>query len=186
MTISLETELVRQCAPTLAGLKPASLFRYVFAPGQDPARALFAVTQALETKGIRVQILSYHLASRGALFYGFRPWELHQILKEPANSSFLKRQGYTGSCEEILDAMALRLSRKGSFPHEIGLLLGYPLEDVKAYMAAPREKGVCSGCWKAYGNREQAACYFAKCRKCTQVYWRCYCAGTPLSRLAVA
>ena len=27
MTITLETELVRQCAPTLAGLKAASLFR---------------------------------------------------------------------------------------------------------------------------------------------------------------
>lgn len=36
MTITLETELVRQCAPTLAGLKAASLFRFVFRPEDSP------------------------------------------------------------------------------------------------------------------------------------------------------
>ena len=32
----LEMELVRQCAPTLAGLKAASLFRFVFPPLVSP------------------------------------------------------------------------------------------------------------------------------------------------------
>lgn len=187
MTITLETELVRQCAPTLAGLKAASLFRFVFRPGDSPFAQIAEIRRSLEPKEIRLEVLSYDCIRQSALLYVYRPHRLSILLQDPESSSFLKRQGYVGSsCQEILDQMALRLARKDPFPHEIGILLDYPLEDVKAYMASPRDKGVCSGCWKAYGNRERAACYFAKCQKCTRIYWRCYCAGTPLSRLAVA
>ena len=187
MTITLETELVRQCAPTLAGLKAASLFRFVFRPGDSPFAQIGEIQRSLEPKQIRLEVLSYDCIRKSALLYVYRPHRLSILLQDPESSSFLKRQGYEGStCQEILDQMALRLARRDPFPHEIGILLDYPLEDVKAYMASTRDKGVCSGCWKAYGNRERAACYFAKCQKCTQIYWRCYRAGTPLSKLAVA
>ncbi len=36
MTITLETELVRQCAPTLAGLKAANLFLFPVCLQRDP------------------------------------------------------------------------------------------------------------------------------------------------------
>ena len=179
MTITLETELVRQCAPTLAGLKAASLFRFVFRPGDSPFAQIAEIRRNMEPKEIRLEVLSYDCIRQSALLYVYRPHQLSILLQDPESSSFLKRQGYEGStCQEILDQMALRLARRDPFPHEIGILLDYPLEDVKAYMASPRDK--------AYGNRERAACYFAKCQKCTRIYWRCYCAGTPLSRLAVA
>lgn len=187
MTITLEIELVRQCAPTLAGLKAASLFRYKFAPLEDPSGLVAGIRRHLQPKGIHIEFLSYDLVRRSGLLYVFRPHQLARILKDKESSSFLKRQGYKGATgQEIFEEMSLRLARRDSFPHEIGILLDYPLEDVQAYMACPKDKGVCSGCWKAYGHKEEAACYFAKCKKCTKVYWRCYCEGTPLSKLAVA
>ena len=187
MTITLEIELVRQCAPTLAGLKAASLFRYKFAPLEDPSGLVAGIRRHLQPKGIHIEFLSYDLVRRSGLLYVFRPHQLARILKDKESSSFLKRQGYKGATgQEIFEEMSLRLARRDSFPHEIGILLDYPLEDVQAYMACPKDKGVCSGCWKAYGHKEEAACYFAKCKKCTKVYWRCHCEGTPLSKLAVA
>ena len=187
MHIPFETELVRQCAPTLAGLKAASLFRFIFLPCENPIRQISSVSRKLGSKGIRLQVLSFDLLRRCCLIYIYRPHRLARILKDKESSSFLKRQGYKGStAREILDEMSLRLAHREPFPHEIGILLDYPLEDVQAYMASPRDKGVCSGCWKAYGNKQQAECFFAKCRKCTNVYVRCYCSGFPLTRLAVA
>lgn len=187
MTISFETELVRQCAPTLAGLKAASLFRFVFRPEDDPAALIAAVEHSLGPKQIQVQVLSMDVVKRSALLYVYRPRRLSRLLQDAATRAFFKRQGYRGTdYREILDQMSFSLAHRKKFPHEIGVLLDYPLEDVKAYIAHPREKGVCSGCWKAYGNGEKAACYFAKCRTCTRIYWNCYCSGMPLSRLAVA
>ena len=64
--------------------------------------------------------------------------------------------------------------RGNEFPHEIGLFLSYPPEDVKGFMADPCACK-CSGCWKVYGGREAAEKQFARYRKCTGVYceqWR--------------
>ena len=41
---SFACDLATLCAPTLAGLKPASLFRYQPAPGQDAAAMAAALT----------------------------------------------------------------------------------------------------------------------------------------------
>ena len=44
------------------------------------------------------------------------------------------------------------LSRE--YPHEIGLILGYPLEDVKGFISGACE--TCRGPWRAYGNAAAA------------------------------
>lgn len=117
MTITLETELVRQCAPTLAGLKAASLFRFVFRPGDSPFAQIAEIRRSLEPKEIRLEVLSYDCIRQSALLYVYRPHRLSILLQDPESSSFLKRQGYVGSsCQEILDQMALRLARRDPFP----------------------------------------------------------------------
>ena len=45
---------------------------------------------------------------------------------------------------------------KQSFPHEIGVILGYPLEDVKGYMENGGQKCLLNGYWKVYNNPEEA------------------------------
>lgn len=73
MTITLETELVRQCAPTLAGLKAANLFRFRFACSEDPFAQVETIRHSLEPKGIQVEILSFDCLHRCALLYVYRP-----------------------------------------------------------------------------------------------------------------
>jgi hypothetical protein len=57
--------------------------------------------------------------------------------------------------------------RAASFPHEIGIFLGYPLKDVLAFMGEIDLPFACQGPWKIYGNPRQslelAACY-RQCR----------------------
>ena len=79
-----------------------------------------------------------------------------------------------------------RLKDSTEFPHEIGLFLGYPPEDVRGFIL---HKGNCckySGCWKVYGNEEKAAKEFAKFKKCSDIYYSKWLQGTPIQKLTVA
>ena len=55
---SFACDLATLCAPTLAGLKPASLFRYQPAPGQDAAAMAAAWHAALSPRGVTVRVLT--------------------------------------------------------------------------------------------------------------------------------
>jgi hypothetical protein len=187
MRNSLEAELVRQCAPTLAGLKAASLFRFVFPFDVNPGCQVEALSSILRAKNLDIELIQYDLVKHSGLLFVHRPQALETILADNRNRDFFRRQDYSGSTwQDILAEISFRLAQRDSFPHEIGVLLGYPLEDVEAYMAAPGEKGLCSGCWKAYTNPARARHFFEKCQKCTRIYCQCHAAGTSLMQLAVA
>ena len=71
------------------------------------------------------------------------------------------------------------------FPHEIGLFLGYPLQDVLGFIENRGQGSKLVGTWKVYGDEEAARRTFARYKKCTAVYSRCLKEGTPLEKLAV-
>lgn len=47
-----------------------------------------------------------------------------------------------------------------AFPHEIGLLLGYPLKDVEAYIENSGKNYLLSGYWKVYHDKDKALSIF--------------------------
>ena len=70
--------------------------------------------------------------------------------------------------------------------HEIGLFLGYPLEDVQGFIENCGKNYRLCGCWKVYGDPQAALRCFARYEKCARVYLQCYQNGHSLSRLTVA
>ena len=50
---------------------------------------------------------------------------------------------------------------KGDFPHEIGLLLGYPPEDVIGFIENRGQNPLYIGYWKVYSNLEECRKVFA-------------------------
>ena len=89
--------------------------------------------------------------------------------------------------EEALETLKKRLSESGEFPHEIGLFLGYPPEDVEGFIENRGKNCKCVGCWKVYGDPEQAVRQFARFKKCREVYLRLYRDGKKsLDQLTVA
>ena len=83
-----------------------------------------------------------------------------------------------------------RLSRRvkdnEQFPHEIGLFLSYPPEDVCGFINNKACDHKCVGCWKVYGDEEQARKTFARYEKCARVYADRWYKGRSLERLTVA
>ncbi|MBQ6903034.1 MAG: DUF3793 family protein, partial [Lachnospiraceae bacterium] len=80
---------------------------------------------------------------------------------------------------------ANRMKTDEDFPHEIGLFLGYPPEDVQGFIDHKYEGCTCVGDWRVYGDAEAAKERFARFRKCKEVYRRLWADGKSVEALTV-
>ena len=181
--MQIERALIEHGAPTLAGIKTANLFP-LKTEGEDVVRSLRRVNRILNGKGMRV--IPMKKKNDSILLYLFRPERLQEDLQQPETTCMLEQMGYPcGRMGLCITCLARHLAEDESFPHEIGLFLGYPPSDVKSFMTNSREGVKCTGCWKAYSNQEEAERTFEKYRKCTRVYRREMKKGRSLESLAV-
>ena len=56
--------------------------------------------------------------------------------------------------------------KEDEFPHEIGLILGYPLDDVQAFIKEKGQNYKLAGIWKVYGDVESARENFNNYKTC--------------------
>ena len=84
------------------------------------------------------------------------------------------------------DRPAQRLRRQEEFPHEVGLFLSYPPEDVAGFIANNARRCKCAGLWKVYGDEKKARRMFHAYKTCTADYCRHLRSGRPLEELVVA
>lgn len=181
ITISDQT-ITRNCAPTLAGIKTGSLFSAEYRDRRTLARELFALNSLLTRHGLRAVLL--RCMKKRALIYLYRPDALEQDLLDPAAASILRERGYRDSDPRLCLVQLIRQFRQSdSFPHEIGLFLGYPPEDVQGFIRSPHDGYQCVGCWKVYGDREKAERTFDRYRKCTKALCRAAARGKTLEQL---
>lgn len=81
----------------------------------------------------------------------------------------LNRAGYRApySADHALDQLAERF-KSTSFPHEVGIFLGYPSKDVAAFLGWIKLPLACQGPWKMFGNPRSSlglAEIFSSCRR---------------------
>ena len=180
-----EDYIIRNCAPTLAGLKTGNMFTCPCECRDTLLQELREVNRRLGSKGLRVIPLRF--SDSKALIYMFRPKMLTADLADTTAAEILERCGYSGrGCEKCVGQLARKLRCQEEFPHEIGLFLGYPPEDVWGFMEQGPDRCKCSGCWKVYGDPEAARKKFAQYKKCTRVYWDQWSKGKDIERLTVA
>ena len=99
----------------------------------------------------------------------------------------LVERGYNISTgERCVVHLIKRLAECDEFPHEIGLFIGYPPEDVSGFIENNACGFKCVGCWKVYGDREKAEKTFSRYKKCTQVYQEQWTKGKSIERLTIA
>ena len=180
-----EEMVVRQCAPTLAGIKAGSLFP---CPCTDRDALLDEVRQLnrrLSPKGLC--LLPLRFTEGSALLYLYRPATLRRDLSDDLARRLLAEAGYDGgSCGRCVATLIRRFRQGADFPHEIGLFLGYPPEDVAGFMTHRGKNCKCVGCWKVYGDEYAARRRFAAYQSCTANYCRRRAGGASLEGLTVS
>lgn len=179
----LKKAIIEHCAPTLAGLKTANMFIFD-TKYKNVNKELCFLNKMFNKKGVR--IIPIRTGTNKTLFYVYRPERLSSDLCNPTAKNILCNKGYCyKNAENCIVQLAKRLKSEADFPHEIGLFLGYPPEDVKCFIDNPQEGVKCVGCWKAYTNPDKAEAIFAKYKKCTMIYMAEGKKGKPLHQLVV-
>ena len=180
----IEKTIIRYCAPTLAGLKTGSIVN-VPLYGNAARQSIKALNKTLVRKGIRVIPLQYKYDK--TMIYVYRPSRLSQDLQNELSRKILAEKGYSpASPEGCLVQLINKLRIYDEFPHEIGLFLGYPAEDVRGFIDNKAACCMLSGCWKVYSNVDAAKICFEQYKKCTRVYCDCLKNGVSIEKLAVA
>ena len=177
--------IIRHGSPTLAGLKTGNLFNCPYSYKKELLAALRSLNCRLSPKGVR--IVPLRRSEEKVLLYVYRPGKLKQDFAVKETSDLLHAYGYSaddpGKC---IAELSRRLHEADEFPHEIGLFLGYPSEDVKGFIENRAAGYKCNGCWKVYGNEQDAKKQFERYRKCTNVYCSQWANGKSIEQLTVA
>lgn len=185
---TFEELLVEQCAPTLAGVKPASLFRYQGAQAGEARRLADGWGRVLDPYGLTLRVLKTCQQTGACMIFLYRADRLRRILTEPSNRRFLEERGYQPETNivSVVEQLSRRLCMERDYPHEIGLFLGYPLEDVVGFIQNRGRNFTCCGCWKAYGDPSAARRRFAQYRRCTDLYRERFRRGAGITELIPA
>ena len=93
--------------------------------------------------------------------------EAEQWLKTLQVEALLKELGYDSmELHRIFRKLEHRIGGHGNgempFPHELGLLLGYPAEDVRGFMGIGYKKCLYTGYWKVYEKAEEKIALFSE------------------------
>ena len=180
-----EDMIVRHCSPTLAGLKTGNMFSCWFLDATEMRDTLRRLNHLLGKKGLRIVPLRFK--NNQALVYVYRPLRLSRDLQHDIACRLLRERGYgMESPERCVIQLIKRLGESDEFPHEIGLFLGYPPEDVRGFIENGSDGCKCTGYWKVYGDARAAQEMFAKYKKCTDVYCAQHAHGRSLWQLTVA
>lgn len=181
----LDKYLIKHCSPTLASLKIANLFTYKYICKNDFNNQIKHLNTILNNKGIKLFILKD--VNNTALIYVYRGNLLQNKFNEKQTQDFLLNYGYEHfNVSNVLEILKIRINKSENFPHEIGIFLGYPLEDVKGFILNKGKNCICAGCWKVYCNECEANKMFSKYKKCTDLYVRLWNEGKSILQLTVA
>ncbi|MBQ8159138.1 MAG: DUF3793 family protein [Clostridia bacterium] len=175
--------VVRFCAPTLAAIKTGSLFSCKSASKDELYRDVRSLNKRLKGKGLRILPLRYR--DGHGLVYVYRPDRLGRDLMNEKSRQLLEPLGYNCSDQNrCVCCLQKRLNETEEFPHEIGLFLGYPPDDVDGFM---NRRGQCcyTGYWKVYSHLDVALKTFATYRHCTDALMHACQKGKRLEEMAV-
>ena len=180
-----EQTIIYHCSPTLAGIKTANLFACKYENKQELMDEIRAFNRALHHKGI--VMLPIKMKNGRALIYLYRPSKLESDLNHELAMQLLTEHGYNNTrIGQCIPRLMKRLHDYDEFPHEIGLFLGYPPEDVEGFIRNSGNGCKCVGCWKVYGDECKAQRCFENYKKCTRIYCDLYEKGRSIERLTVA
>lgn len=176
--MTLQDLLVEHSSPTLAGIKCASLVNlsrldsHSGFPGKE-----------LREKGL--SFMSIRTVNGTSLLLVYRKEKIGKVIRDTESEKILLALGYdTSSAGKCLEKLRTRFLSEPC-PHEVGIFLGYPPEDVRGFIENEGNNPLLSGMWKVYSSVERAMRIFSQYERCRKIYSSLYRNGTSIERLCV-
>ena len=149
-------KIAGQCGPVIQGIKPANLLIVT-------TKEIRSVMAFFENQPLICYLL--YRCARWTTFIVLNEALVKAYLEDKENWSFMQLKGYKEkNVYKVLRMLKQRyrasMKKEEDFPHEIGILLGYPLSDVKAFINFNGKKYLLVGYWKVYSHVEEAIAIF--------------------------
>lgn len=141
-------------APTLEGIKPASLICFT-----NNGRNMYNLWNKYgsEVNGLLgIHHFQIYRDTERALVLFYNIDSLEKTINSPDNKKFLKEIGYDKASNVLEYLKMLKYRYSWGFPHEIGIFLGIPCEDVKGFMQNSGSNYIMNGYWKVYSKPQRA------------------------------
>ncbi len=183
MKRGLEEMICYHCGPVLMGIKPAGLISFRWDEHPNLNEHLNELNEQLNDRHLYFRSICH--CEKRCMLLVYHNSLLTQRLGEPAIRGFLEELGYP--VDQGIPAMVGQLERRVAdacgFPHEAGLFLGYPLEDVRGFWENRGRNYKMSGYWKVYGNIDTAKRLFQEYTVCRDHLCRLAAEGFSLEQL---
>ena len=144
-----DRQIAMQCAPLIAGLVVSNILT-IDEEYTDRVRELFL--------GTDISLITL-IAKRGRIsFFLYREKKLAEYLKDDEVVELLYNidlnyiTSECGMLENFIRRYREYMIHGGYFPHEMGVFLGYPIEDVKGFIENEGRDSLYTGYWKVYKN----------------------------------
>lgn len=178
----LEFRVVCQCAPVLKGIKISNLVRI-------PAGTWKMLWHTLI--GSHVICVPLYFGKDSDMIFLYRYNKMEDHLRKEEVGSFLKEYGYQNlSVSGVIARLRVRyeeyMEGKAEFPHELGVILEYPVEDVQGFICNQGKNCLLSKYWKVYHNKEKAEETFKRYDQVRENAMAEMIAGRPLRQVAVS
>ena len=150
----LLAKIACRTAPTLLNMKPSSLISLT-----NNSRNVLHIWEKYKCKisyTLKLDYFELKKSSERILILFYREQELLRYIEKEENKEFLKKMGYGDGINLKQKLYLLKKRFEENCPHEIGIILGFPINDVMAFIEHKGAGCLLCGYWKVYHNPEQA------------------------------
>lgn len=176
---NIDIKIALQCAPLLTGIKISNLL--IVATGN--AQHVFQRFQ-----GTPIAMCVLCRTKQKTVFFLYRKDELEAYLNSSNVRNLLEYLGYsTLRLNIVLKECSRRYQQyvldEKEFPHELGLLLGYPVEDVMGFIENEGKNPLYTGYWKVYSNVRETMNLFERYNQAQETVVRMVSCGFDIQNI---
>ncbi len=177
MSDNLARMLCMHSSPAICGIKASNLVSFDTNEMNNIEEEIEELNN-LYSKKICFKILQ-HKDNR-ILVLIYKNQVMDKTLNNFENKEFLKSLNYnTNSTDSMIETLQDRINASSSFPHEIGVFLGYDLSDTIEFLKG-NKKCIYVGYWKVYSKLEEKKAIFDRYNMCKDRLMKLINKGYPL------
>ncbi|MDD3895040.1 MAG: DUF3793 family protein [Syntrophomonadaceae bacterium] len=146
-------------APTVMGMKPSSLMAF-----NSKAKGRMFLWQRYGREiceELKIQYLILKEGDENILVLFYRRAMLEFFVNKERSLQFLGRMGYGEAVTLEQKLQMLKKRFKELCPHEVGIFLGIPVEDVEGFIKHKGKECLMCRYWKVYRNPRRAEILFS-------------------------
>lgn len=155
------TTLANNCMPVLMKIKAAGFINFKKAYITDMQIFIWLLDEELQIFHCQYDFIYEDEKYIYVFIYNLEP--LKAVVGELCHHPILLNNGYSPSDRTLDNYIKIFKYRymdyaihKVTFPHELGILLGYPIHDVEGYINNNGENYLLNGYWKVYDKAADA------------------------------